>query len=177
MYRNSRYEREKKKVDKFIDDNWELYDMIVYYIMRRIPKARHLVRSITILEGPPTEEMPYFKNVLDSYNEMENCGCCIDSIIYIYADRLKTLSVGTITKYEKYKNINKLFIQMFVGALSHEIYHILDCDELDPEELVKLRETVEKYGLDQECEDRVNNKAREFVKKHHKKLIRKILKI
>ena len=82
MYRDARDKREKKKVDKFIDDNWELYDMIVYYIMRRIPKARHLVCSITILGGPPTEEMPYFKNVLDSYNEMENCGCCIDNIIY-----------------------------------------------------------------------------------------------
>jgi len=177
MYRHdARIKREMKKLDKFIDNNLYLYDIIIYYIMRRIPNAIQLVNKIIILEDGPKKEMPYFEKVLYSYNEMKYSGCCIGNIIYIYVDRLKTIS-SIIVECDKYRNINKVFIQLFIGTLAHEIYHILDCNELNSEELIKLKENVEKNGLDQECEDRVNNEAIKFIKKHIRKLFRKLLLI
>ncbi len=174
---NNKIKREMIKLDKFLNNNSKLYDSIIYYTMRRIPKATQLVHKIIILEEGPEEEMLYFKEVLDSYNEMNNYGCCIGNIIYLYIDRLKAISSTIVVSNKYYKNINKIFIQIFVGALVHEIYHIIDCNEMSSEEFIKLNEEIKKNGFDQECENRVNNEAIKFIKKHIRKLFRKLLLI
>ncbi len=177
MYRpDAGLKRETKRIIQFIDNNEDVCDIMINYVLKRIPKANGYIQDVTIIYRGPIEEMEDFKQLSFLYEDTDAMACYIasDDNIYIFLDKLQMVS-AVIVEGDKHRNIIKLFAKLFIQILAHEIHHAIEHHELPSDELSKLLESMNNNdGSDQECEERVNNKAREFTEKHERKLFRKL---